>query len=59
MTNHLRARSATTLSKSVTAKLCQIKSVSCQNKSGPLLIWHDLAGTLLESVVAEWALRSY
>jgi hypothetical protein len=32
---------------------CQIKSVLCQIKSGPLLIWRDLAGTLLEGVVAE------
>ena len=27
-----------------------------QIKSGPLLIWHDWAGTLLESVVAEHTL---
>jgi hypothetical protein len=38
---------------------CQIKSVPCQIKSGPLLIWRDLAGTLLEGVVAERTLRSF
>jgi hypothetical protein len=31
----------------------------CQIKSGPLLIWRDLAGTLLEGVVAERTLRSF
>jgi hypothetical protein len=52
-----RAHSATTLSKRVPVKLCQIKSVSCQNKSRLLLIWHDLAGMLLKGVVPKRALN--